>query len=102
MIATARMVRRGSTVRVRQRALRKRRTRRFFVQTDLHRLERAAGMAPLIEPSGSERALEALGNGRIRLPGLPRSIGWGGMRDDRVDDGLPVGSLDTVTGSFER
>jgi hypothetical protein len=46
-----RMVWRGSTVRVRQRALQKRRNRRFLVQTDLLRVERAVGMEPFMELS---------------------------------------------------
>jgi hypothetical protein len=46
-----RMVRRGSTVRVRQRALQKRRNRRFLVQTDLLRVERAVSMEPFMEHS---------------------------------------------------
>jgi hypothetical protein len=47
------MVRRGSTVRVRQRALQKRRKSRFFVQIDLLLVERAVGMEPVMEPSDS-------------------------------------------------
>jgi hypothetical protein len=46
------MVRRGSTVRVRQRALQKRCTWRFFFRIDLQILEREAGMEPFMEPSG--------------------------------------------------
>ena len=48
------MVRRGSTVRVRQRALQSAANRRFLFREYLHDLQRAVGM----EPSGSERALE--------------------------------------------
>src|ERR1041385_3832313 len=43
------MVRRGSTVRVRQRALRKRRTSALLVQVDLLNVERAVGMEPFME-----------------------------------------------------
>jgi hypothetical protein len=43
----------GSTVRVRQRALQKRRTPALFVQIDLLQGERAVGMDPSMELSGS-------------------------------------------------
>jgi hypothetical protein len=46
------MVRRGSTVRVRQRALQKPRTRAFCFRIDLQILERWPGMEPFMEPSG--------------------------------------------------
>jgi hypothetical protein len=45
------MVRRGSTVRVRQRALQKRRTRGFSVQDDLLFVVRAVGMELFMELS---------------------------------------------------
>jgi len=48
------MVRRGSTVRVRQRALQKRRIVRFFCRRNLHNLQRAVGMEPFMEPPGPE------------------------------------------------
>jgi hypothetical protein len=53
------MVRRGSTVRVRQRALQKRRKSALLFAENLHDLQRAVGMEPFMEPSGSEDALEA-------------------------------------------
>jgi hypothetical protein len=43
------MVRRGSTVRVRQRALKSAARRRFLVQIDLLRVDRAVGMEPFME-----------------------------------------------------
>ena len=46
------MVRRGSTVRVRQRALQKPRSRGFFVQIYLHSLHCAQGMELFMELSG--------------------------------------------------
>src|SRR5438128_4150650 len=46
------MVRRGSTVRVRQRALQKPRIERFFFRKDLQVLQREAGMEPFVKPSG--------------------------------------------------
>ncbi len=49
------MVRRGSTVRVRQRALQKPRMRGFSFPIDLQITERGAGMEPFMEPSGPER-----------------------------------------------
>jgi hypothetical protein len=45
----------GSTVRVRQRALQKRRTRGFSFRADLQVVEGDAGMEPLVEPSGPKR-----------------------------------------------
>ena len=51
------MVRRGSTVRVRQRALQKRCNGHFSVQADLHMLQTAVGMEPFVEPSGRGSAL---------------------------------------------
>jgi hypothetical protein len=53
------VVRRGSTVRVRQRALQKPANRRFLFCANLHDLQRAMGMEPFMDPSDSERALEA-------------------------------------------
>src|SRR6266540_2989534 len=49
------MVRRGSTVRVRQRALQKPRMTGFLFRIDLQVLERGAGMEPFMEPSGRKR-----------------------------------------------
>jgi hypothetical protein len=49
------MVRRGSTVRVRQRALQKPRITGFLFRIDLQVLERGAGMEPFMEPSGRKR-----------------------------------------------
>jgi hypothetical protein len=49
------MVRRGSTVRVRQRALEKRANRRLFFPLHLRTCQRASGMEPFMEPPGSER-----------------------------------------------
>jgi hypothetical protein len=69
------MVRRGSTVRVRQRALQKRRKSRFLFGENLHDLQRAVGMEPFMEPSGSERTLQSIGNGRIRPDCLTTSHG---------------------------
>jgi hypothetical protein len=51
------MVRRGSTVRVRQRALQKPRKRGFLFRIHLHDLQRAQGMEPFMELSGPERPL---------------------------------------------
>src|SRR5215210_6021805 len=48
------MVRRGSTVRVRQRALQKRRKQGFFFRARLHDPQRAVGMEPFVEPSARE------------------------------------------------
>src|SRR5206468_1036914 len=50
-----RMVRRGSTVRVRQRALQKRGNGRLRIQTDLVRVERAVGVELFMELSRSSR-----------------------------------------------
>src|ERR671935_2263822 len=52
------MVRRGSTVRVRQRALQKRCKAALLFRENLHDLQPAIGMEPFMEPSGSERALK--------------------------------------------
>ncbi len=49
------MVRRGSTVRVRQRALQKLRNRGFFCRRNMHELQRGVGMEPFMERSGRER-----------------------------------------------
>ena len=49
------MVRRGSTVRVRQRALQNPRSEAFFFQLDLQIAQVAVGMEPFMEPSGRER-----------------------------------------------
>src|SRR3954468_5087359 len=46
------MVRRGSTVRVRQRALQKPRIRGFLFRINLQVRELGAGMEPFMEPSG--------------------------------------------------
>src|SRR5579862_3078441 len=54
------MVRRGSTVRVRQRALQNPRSRGFFVQRDLQAQQRAVGMEPFMELSRRERSLRRL------------------------------------------
>jgi hypothetical protein len=48
------MVRRGSTVRVRQRALQKRRIWRFFFNAVLQIPQYAVGMEPFLEPSDLE------------------------------------------------
>ena len=62
LAAPASMVRRGSTVRVRQRALQKPRSRGFFVQTNLHSLHCAQGMELFMEPSGfGEREWPSIG-----------------------------------------
>jgi hypothetical protein len=53
------MVRRGSTVRVRQRALQKRRTAGFWGKGDLPFLDRAVHMEPLMEPSDQKLARES-------------------------------------------
>ena len=58
------MVRRGSTVRVRQRALQNCRTRGFFLRLYLQILQRAAGM----EPSGRERRSFRDENGTNAFP----------------------------------
>jgi hypothetical protein len=55
------MVRRGSTVRVRQRALQKRRKSGFRVQVDLLVAERAVGVEHVVEHSARDAAL--LGGG---------------------------------------
>jgi hypothetical protein len=47
-----RMVRRGSPVRVRKRALQSPRTPAVFVRIDLQQRQRAVGMEPVMEPSG--------------------------------------------------
>ena len=52
------MVRRGSTVRVRQRALQNPRTRGFFVQDDLLFVARAVGMEPFMELSSKRGRAE--------------------------------------------
>ena len=49
------IVRRGSTVRVRQRALQKARKPAFYLRIDLHVLQYAVGMEPFMELSGPER-----------------------------------------------
>jgi hypothetical protein len=61
------MVRRGSTVRVRQRALQKPRITGLLFRIDLQILERGAGMEPFMEPSGRKR-----GPGEPRCPTLRR------------------------------
>jgi len=59
------MVRRGSPVRVRKRALQKPRTAGFFFRVHLHDPQRAIGMEPFVEPSGREVSLPAAKNGHI-------------------------------------
>ncbi len=54
------MVRRGSTVRVRQRALQKTRSRPFSFRIDLQKLECGVGMEPFMEPSGRKRRRKGL------------------------------------------
>src|SRR5205823_12600712 len=54
------MVRRGSTVRVRQRALQEPRNRRFLVHVGLLLFECAVGYRALMEPSDQEEALQML------------------------------------------
>jgi hypothetical protein len=54
------MVRRGSAVQVRQRALQKRRKSALFVRANLHDLQRAMGLEPLWSP-------------QVRTPGWKRS-----------------------------
>jgi hypothetical protein len=58
-VATSRsqrhMVRRGSTVRVRQRALQNPCIAEFSFRLDLHDLQRAVGMEPFMEPSYPKR-----------------------------------------------
>ena len=49
------MVRRGSTVRVRQRALQNPRSRGFCFQLDLQDAQLAVGLEPFMEPSGLKR-----------------------------------------------
>src|SRR5215207_3460037 len=51
------MVRRGSTVRVRQRALQKPRNRGFLCRRNLHEFQYAMGMEPFMELSDPERPL---------------------------------------------
>jgi hypothetical protein len=53
------MVRRGSTVRVRQRALQKRRKSDFLFRIFLHREQRALGIEPIVELSDMEGLREA-------------------------------------------
>jgi hypothetical protein len=53
------MVRRGSTVRVRQRALQNPRKSGFIFRVDLHALQYAVGMEPFMELSGPELAVDA-------------------------------------------
>jgi hypothetical protein len=57
------MVRRGSTVRVRQRACRIPACRGFFVHVDLLQIERAVGMEPFMEPSGRPSNLDTAVSG---------------------------------------
>ena len=66
------MVRRGSTVRVRQRALQKRRSRGFSVQKNLRTTQRAVGMEPIMELSRS-RGVRFVAYGG-NLGGLARCI----------------------------
>jgi hypothetical protein len=70
------MVRRGSTVRVRQRALQKPRSRGFSVRIDLHKAEYASGAEPFME-----------------LPGSRPSLLTGSGRRSRVGASLPSGRL---------
>jgi hypothetical protein len=51
----------GSTVRVRQRALQKRRKTALFIGAHLHVLQHAMGMERFMELSGSERVLQSVG-----------------------------------------
>jgi hypothetical protein len=71
------MVRRGSTVGVRQRALQKRRTWRFSVQPDLLRLERAVGMEPFMElfASRTQALSRSRGGDEIGYPS-PQKCSW--------------------------
>src|SRR5215210_2673386 len=57
------MVRRGSTVRVRQRALKKRRNCRFSCPARLQDVQYAVRVEPFMEPPGSERTVQSVGNG---------------------------------------
>jgi hypothetical protein len=70
------MVRRGSTVRVRQRALQKPRSWGFFSRIDLHVVEHEQGMEPFMEPSGRKGGLWGVSTRRPRRP----RRGGGGVR----------------------
>jgi hypothetical protein len=61
------MVRRGSTVRVRQRALQKRRKWALFLSGCLQDLQYAVRVEPFMEPSGSERTLQSVENGAFAV-----------------------------------
>src|SRR5579862_5359131 len=86
------MVRRGSTVRVRQRALQKRRTSGFCVQDDLLFVVRAVGMEPFMELSRRERRASS-----VVAPSGPLSARPDAARIDR-----PLGSTSNRTVHYER
>jgi hypothetical protein len=79
------MVRRGSPVRVRKRALQKRRKSPFLAQVDVLQSQRAAGMEPFIKLSGF--------SGRTHTPG-----------DADLPDGFPVSTdpREVMTWAIER
>ena len=75
------MVRRGSAVRVRQRALQKRRKPALFVSAGLAESPVCGGMEPFMEPSGSERA--SIGAKSAAIRGISARCGAILERDDR-------------------
>jgi hypothetical protein len=65
------LVKRGSTVRVRQRALQKPAKRRFFSRVHLRDPQRAVGMEPVMEPAGREASPSGTENGHIAIRRYP-------------------------------
>src|SRR5438105_1696816 len=84
------MVRRGSTVRVRQRALQKRRTSALCVHVDLRVQPRAVGMEPIMELSRRRGALcrsGAVCSGARSSTAPALLLCQGGARFEGVEDG---------------
>jgi hypothetical protein len=87
------MVRRGSTVRVRQRALQKPRSRGFFIQSDLLDVERAVGVEHVVEQSDKKRPkfVVSAGNYMSARPGRRVAASEGKLRDDAEDPAAVAG-----------
>ena len=93
------MVKRGSPVRVRQRALQKPPRWRLFCRRHLHELQYAVGMEPFMEPSGSERAPQASENRRIRRK--DRRMAPSRHEQDELDSPVLAGDPTAAPRAFE-
>ena len=100
LVANA-MVRSGSTVRVRQRALQNPRSRGFSVQDDLLFVVRAVGMEPFMELSSTRVGLlRAKRRGRLaRFGGV--TLGWIAVRRPAVGASRNLGHAGLRMGPLE-